>query len=214
MMNMLIGILTEVVIRVSDEQDNVTKHKEIRASVMDLLEVYDVNEDKRLHQTEFERLMKNPDLGVILARHDIEVGDLEKLGMFLFEETGEQQALEQNKTSLEPKSVSIDHNDFLDHLSKLQGSTNASVTDVAELRGYVRKRVKKIEQLLEDKEAQVSGADGAGADTMFAPPQISGPGKQQFEQDLLSELRAMRQHQDQLRAQVQELRSRVDEVPT
>merc|ERR1719507_326991 len=79
MLNMLIGILCEVVTRVTSEQADNSAREELGAQVLDILECYDIEDDRHLRKPEFNQMMSNPDMQMILRHHGIDMEDIQKL---------------------------------------------------------------------------------------------------------------------------------------
>jgi len=147
MLNMLIGFLCEVVTRVKEEESENTAKEELETRVLDILECYDVEDDRHLRKPEFSQMMSNPDLMMILRDHDIDTSDLVKLEDVLFEEQtidGEGVTGDGIKTGY--KELSFD--DFLEKVLQLRGGNMATVTDIVELRGYLNRKFSRVEERL------------------------------------------------------------------
>lgn len=137
MLNMLVGILCEVVSRVTQEENDTAARQELELSVTEILECYDVNDNGRIQRGEFQQMMSNPDLAMILRRHDIEMNDLVKLEDVLFESP--------EGTDEEPCFL---FSEFLEKVFQLRGGNMSTVNDIVELRGFVSKRINHIEERL------------------------------------------------------------------
>merc|ERR1719343_203096 len=84
-LNMLIGILCEVVTEVSrDEQEQATLAR-LRRTILCLLECYDKNDDHHIGRDEFDLLMANPETSQILRRFEIDSSQLLAMRDVLFE---------------------------------------------------------------------------------------------------------------------------------
>jgi len=137
LLNMLVGILCEVVSRVTQEESDDAARQELELSVTEILECYDVNDNGRIQRGEFQQMMSNPDLAMILRHHDIEMNDLVKLEDVLFESP--------EGTDEEPSFL---FSEFLEKVFQLRGGNMSTVNDIVELRGFVSKRIAHIEEKL------------------------------------------------------------------
>lgn len=158
MLNMLIGILCDVVTRVTEEESESAAKADLEASVLDILECYDVEDDRHLRLPEFKQMMDNVDMQVILRDHDIDFNDLIKLEDVLFEAEG----LDGEGEDGLVKCKELSFSDFVEKVVQLRGGNSATVTDIVELRGYLNRKFIQIEKKVL---------------TTLPPPPSSGPGE-------------------------------------
>jgi len=141
-LNMLIGILCEVVVQVSkDEQEEATLNR-LKSTWISLLECYDRDDDHHIGKAEFELLMQNPETGQILRRFDVDAAGLRAMKEILFD----------------PPTKKLSFAELLEAILRLRGGISATVTDVVDVREYVKLRCDTIErQLTESVNQQISG---------------------------------------------------------
>jgi len=85
-LNMLIGILCGVISTVTATEKEQAEVQYLRGTMLELLECYDQNEDNTINQEEFEVLMSNPEVHLILSSFGVDVDDLLGLKKHLFKE--------------------------------------------------------------------------------------------------------------------------------
>jgi len=211
MLNMLIGILCEVLARVTGDEVDISKKQELERQIYELLDCYDLDDNQLLRRTEFHHMMSNPDLKNILGQNDICHEDLLKLEDILF--GVEEEALLTEGTDDDDPSIRWE--DLIDKIFKLQGGNAAKVTDVVELRGYIRKNIHKATAGLTATQgglgATVSSnqlSTGFVSNDMCPLNAPAGGGR--FEEQVLATLQAIHDEQSNLRAEVVGLRKQVD----
>jgi len=85
-LNMLIGILCEVIACVAAKEKEKSAEKYLRKTLLNILECHDTNNDQSIQMEEFELLMQNPEVHLILTRFGVDVADLIELQDLLFED--------------------------------------------------------------------------------------------------------------------------------
>jgi len=243
LMNMLIGILCEVVTETSSEEKEFALRQDLADSVMTILESYDVEDDKSLRKAEFKPLMKNPDLQSILSSHNVDWVDLQKLEDVLFEEDEEEGDSPSSDSKRQPIAgkvfKEITFPEFLEKVFQLRGGNAASVTDMVELRTFLTKRFARLESKLlrNDSSITLRGLDTVvkpdppPAAPDVAPPSVAElkemtlPGQvgrqdskdaanQHFQEAVMSQLAMLKANQDELRHEVAQLNRAIGELNT
>jgi len=160
LLNMLIGILCDVVTNVSRREKDQAAVNYLKNHLLEILEVHDKNDDRTIHKEEFELLMRNPDVNMILTNFGVDAEDLISLKDVLFEgkqlvgELPEVDEEEEGNADANTKQViSTDKRrlrfaEFLERVLRLRGGNGASVRDIVDLREYVRQRMDLLEQRL------------------------------------------------------------------
>lgn len=133
-MNLLIGILCDVVHRVTVEEKDQSDVNYLRGSLLDLLELHDKDEDRYVHKEEFDLLMKNPEIHMTLMRFGVDVNDLIALKDVLFEDR-----------TLRTSIDRISFGTFTELVLRLRGGNRASVRDIVDLREYIQQRFDNLE---------------------------------------------------------------------
>lgn len=129
-MNMLIGILCEVINKVSDTEKEEAQIRWLKRHLQDIFECYDVNQDKHIGVKEFDLLLKNLEFRETLLQFGT---DIQTFGEIV-------QAEYTSKTS------SMSFGELVSYVLRLKGGNGAQVTDIADL----RKCVKQLEVRLEN----------------------------------------------------------------
>jgi len=138
MLNMLIGILCEVLARVSEEEQTAVDKKDLEETLTDFLQCYDKDDDQSLKRAEFENLLHDPDFQAILDDYSIDLDDLEKLKDVFFTQKG----------SLSDGTVTYSELKFrvlIDKVMQLRGGNTVTVNDMVELRGWLKRSFTELE---------------------------------------------------------------------
>lgn len=140
-LNMLVGILCDVVREVSLAEKDKTARTGLKTMLLGVLEAYDKEDDEHIAHEEFTLLLTNPEIHGILTRFGVDVNDLMSLKDVLFQDkkavTSHGQRVD-NENSIPLKKLSFA--EFIEVVMRLRGGNNASVTDIVDLREYVRQR--------------------------------------------------------------------------
>mmetsp|Transcript_67390 Transcript_67390/g.197026 ORF Transcript_67390/g.197026 Transcript_67390/m.197026 type:complete len:679 (-) Transcript_67390:178-2214(-) len=154
-LNMLVGILFQVVADVSEAETLKNETYYLRYNLLDILECYDKDGDQTIGKEEFKVLMKNPEVHEILGKFGTDVQDLTTLADVLFEDMTAES--DQGKLSFE---------ELLQVVLRLRGARSASVTDIVQLREYLRQTMEALGKEL--KVGQMSILQGVGGVTQPA----------------------------------------------
>lgn len=148
-MNMLIGIVCNVVDGVSQSEHEEAHDTFLRGTLMELLDCYDKDGNRMLTKTEFEFLMKNPEMNLILEKLGVDQSDLLSLKEVMFDDSDNNWKLEQHSTSPSWDSGSFDREkeipfkEFASIVFRLRGANAVRVGDLVELREFVKFRLNK-----------------------------------------------------------------------
>lgn len=126
-MNMLIGIVCQVISDVTKTAKDASSKFYLTHSMTDILECYDEENDGLLSRVEFKFLMANPEVCEVLAHSGTDTEALKKLMEVLFDEA--------DGTPLKGK---LPFETVLETMMRLQGNHSSTVTDVVELRKYTK----------------------------------------------------------------------------
>jgi len=235
MLNMLIGILCEVVSRVTAEEGDSAAKEDLEMKVLDILECYDVEDDKHLRRPEFAQMMSNPDMHRILQDQDIDPNDVAKLEDVLFEEIGQDRE-DGGDNASEKRYKELSFSDFLEKVIQLRGGNNATVTDIVELRNYLNRKFSHVEERFSANLTPPPSANrwapalvrpweavtaASLAQTVEAPHDIDAalPGQintessdMAFKEAVLSQLSLLRVGQEMLRGEVTDLHNKLQVV--
>jgi len=147
-LNMLIGILCEVVSKIKEEENSMAETLYLKTSLLDIMECYDRDGDKMIGKQEFELLMMNPEVIEALTRYGTDVEGLKTLSEVIFME--KEEGLQEGE---EEDDVGLSFAEFIDKVMQLRGNHAAKVTDIVELREYMKQRL--LRPMLDLKKGQV-----------------------------------------------------------
>eukprot|EP00434_Breviolum_minutum_P034537 symbB.v1.2.030573.t1/scaffold3463.1/size92345/3 len=133
---------------------NVAAVAYLKNTLLEILECHDKDNDRQIHRDEFELLMKNPEMHFVLTRFGVNVADLLNLKDVLFEDNTEQDdddeedEDENNSHGLNTarrRLRKLSFQEFLEVVLRLRGGNSATVTDIVDLREYVRQRFDRMD---------------------------------------------------------------------
>merc|ERR1712232_1514128 len=128
-MNMLVGVLCEVVSAVAATEKEAAAMSFIKCRVRSILNDsgLDQNNDGLISKEEFEKLIEHPEASVALQEVGVDVIALVDCAEFIFQSDDRGQKFE--------KKLGFD--DFMDIVLKLRGGNMATVRDIVDLRKFV-----------------------------------------------------------------------------
>uniref|UniRef100_A0A7S0F905 EF-hand domain-containing protein n=1 Tax=Pyrodinium bahamense TaxID=73915 RepID=A0A7S0F905_9DINO len=136
-LNMLIGILCQVIVEVSDAEKTKKEAIYLRDSLLEIMKCYDGDDDGTIGKDEFRILMKNPEVHDVLRRFGTDVHDLVMLTDVFFEDMTQES--EKGQLSFE---------EILQVVLRLRGQRQAHVTDIVEMREYLRQSIESVRNQL------------------------------------------------------------------
>jgi len=136
-MNMLIGIVCEVISKVKQHEDTEADRFYLRTHLLEILDCYDTNNDQCIGRTEFDLLMKNPEILETLREFGTDAAGLIMMSDVIFE-----------KKTENSKKGKLSFEELIDTVMRLQGEHAAKVTDVVELRKFTKQSVKELHSLV------------------------------------------------------------------
>lgn len=152
-MNMLIGILCEVVSVVSAVEKENCLLNFVRSRMQEMLREsgLDADGDGMINKTEFEKLIELPEAAMALQDVGVDVLGLVDSADFIFGMDG---------------TTELTFGDFMDVVLQLRGSNTATVKDVVDLRKFFTQEL----SMVEDKVARSIIALARGHQLGFTPP--------------------------------------------
>uniref|UniRef100_A0A7S1M1Z0 EF-hand domain-containing protein n=1 Tax=Alexandrium catenella TaxID=2925 RepID=A0A7S1M1Z0_ALECA len=172
-LNMLVGILCEVATQVDKREKEQAAISYLKHHLIEILEVHDKNDDRHINKDDFELLMRNPEMHMILKSFGVDTEDLLSLQGILFESKGAAMnphstgnleetngltpsnggaKLCESKSSVYPtEQKRLRFAEFLEVVLRLRGGNFASVRDIVDLREYLRQRMDHLEMQLPTK---------------------------------------------------------------
>lgn len=131
LMNMLIGVLTEVVSAVAATEKETLTVTFVRNKMQDVLKQIDNDGDGNITKNEFVKIVANKDASEALAEVDVDVIGLVDFADFIF---ADEDGIGTDKA--------LDFQKFMDVVLQFRGSNNATVKDIVNLRKFVTKSMK------------------------------------------------------------------------
>eukprot|EP00441_Pelagodinium_beii_P035171 CAMPEP_0197629462 /NCGR_PEP_ID=MMETSP1338-20131121/7298_1 /TAXON_ID=43686 ORGANISM="Pelagodinium beii, Strain RCC1491" /NCGR_SAMPLE_ID=MMETSP1338 /ASSEMBLY_ACC=CAM_ASM_000754 /LENGTH=832 /DNA_ID=CAMNT_0043200501 /DNA_START=18 /DNA_END=2516 /DNA_ORIENTATION=+ len=132
-LNMLIGILCEVVTAVSESEKEEAHIAYLKNHLLDILECYDINDDNTIRKHEFDLLMRNLEFREAINNFGADFQDLQTLAEVLF---------------VKNNSDILSFQQLLSVVLRLKGGNAAQVMDVVDLREYVKQRTDHLEECI------------------------------------------------------------------
>lgn len=130
-MNMLIGVLCDVMSNVADDQKDDSAVNQLKSQIETLIREVDVDGDMMVSKKEFAAMLHNKDALQSLTDVEVDVMALVHYADFIFRESNEM-------------SIS----EFTDAVLQFRSSTNASMKDLIEMRHFITKELEGLEQRL------------------------------------------------------------------
>lgn len=131
-MNMLIGVICEVVSAVAATEREQMNLAEVRDKIRELMLVGDANSDNVISKAEFMVLLANKTAAAILTGVGVDVFDLVDFADYIFADDAR----------------NLSFADLMNLVLDLRGSNTATVKDIVDLRRFVKQRFSEIEQAL------------------------------------------------------------------
>eukprot|EP00929_Paragymnodinium_shiwhaense_P124428 TRINITY_DN9989_c0_g1_i1.p1 TRINITY_DN9989_c0_g1~~TRINITY_DN9989_c0_g1_i1.p1 ORF type:complete len:762 (-),score=141.66 TRINITY_DN9989_c0_g1_i1:149-2434(-) len=128
-LNLLIGILCDVVSHVTRLESEQASIDQLKSELLEILECYDIDEDGEIDRAEFNLLMKNPEVHTALARSGVNAENLVSMSDILFQEK---------------ESDSFTFKELLAVMLRMRGEKGVTVTDIIQLRDYIRSGLDKL----------------------------------------------------------------------
>jgi hypothetical protein len=141
-LNMLIGILCQIVSDVKKEKDQQSEFGYLRISLFDIFECYsrsmklsDNKDELVIGKADFKMLVSNPEVVEALVKFGTDITGLETLTDVLFDEGDET-----------PQEMNFE--EFLGVCQRVQGDHPVRVTDIVELRSYFKYKIQTEVEVL------------------------------------------------------------------
>eukprot|EP00927_Polykrikos_kofoidii_P034699 TRINITY_DN29386_c0_g1_i2.p1 TRINITY_DN29386_c0_g1~~TRINITY_DN29386_c0_g1_i2.p1 ORF type:complete len:911 (-),score=190.03 TRINITY_DN29386_c0_g1_i2:76-2808(-) len=127
-MNMLVGVLCEVVSVVSSVEKETLTVNYVKAQLMRMFEETGVDADGYISKSEFDRLLVRPDAARIIQEIGVDVVGLVDFSDYVFRD-----------------GVPINFADFMELVLQLRGTNNATVKDIVDLRRNVLAELSQLQ---------------------------------------------------------------------
>jgi len=177
LLNMLVGILCEVVTQVSKTEKEQAAVSAFKTHLLPILEIHAVSNEGRLRKQEFELLMRNPEMHVILGNLGVDAEDFIALKDILYEdkswaarpspEDSSDEEGDPASKQLPVEEPDLSFAEFMESALRLRGGNQARVQDIVELREYLKNRV---DELVPDLLSQLQRSLRAEASVLASRP--------------------------------------------
>jgi hypothetical protein len=147
-LNMLIGILCQVVDKETKIERDAADKRYLNCTLLELLKLHDEDSDQKIRKNEFDMLMRNPVTKNVLTRFDVDASDLLSMKDNLFdsqdaalaqaEEIDSSCSLDETEIFKAQKEPVLSHQEFLRVVMRLRGSNASTVKDIVDLREFVK----------------------------------------------------------------------------
>jgi hypothetical protein len=162
-MNMLIGILCEVISAVAETENEAMVVNYVKQQLLDILDGIDFDGNRMISKTEFLQLLKQEEFRVALETLDVDCRHIASLSDTLFESDGLDVPDEGAKPGSLPaspkealsKQKTLSYAEFLEMLLGLRASKQVSVTHMFDLRKFIRFQNRVTMHHVDDVEATV-----------------------------------------------------------
>lgn len=127
-LNMLIGLVCEVISQAAQAEAEERIFVGVRQKVREALKIIDANNDEKISQMEFANLLRMPDVVKLLNEVEVDVFALVECGEFIFHRRPE-----------------LTFDEFMEEVVKFRGGNNATVKDCVDMRMFVNNKLMDLE---------------------------------------------------------------------
>jgi hypothetical protein len=140
-MNMLVGVLCEVVSIVSSVEKEQMVVSYVKTRLMEMINEFGIDEDNnmKISRSEFEMLLQRPDAARVIQEVGVDVVGLVDFADFIFKD-----------------GLEMSFPDFMTVVLQLRGSNTATVKDVVDMRKYIDSSFEEVRDKIDDVQ---SGTD-------------------------------------------------------
>jgi len=181
-MNMLIGIVCEVIDNVKQGEEEQIDKFFLETNLLDVLECYDMNDDHHIGKKEFDLFMQNPEVIDALHKFGTDPKGLALLSQITFDDSAKMD--ESGNISHFSKATEgnakLPFDQVLEMINRLKGDNPSSVTDIMELRKFVQQAL--------EQQHQEAGIERSGALRVASEERAAATAKLQKITDRLDEL--------------------------
>jgi len=146
-LNMLIGILCEVISRVDSEAKEGEAVDFLKNHLLEFLECYDKDGNGHINAKEFGYMTTNADFTDVLERFGVDCQDLISMKDILYEDKDISATEKDEDKELR---IGLSYDDFLEVVMRLRGGNSSTVSDIVELREYMQRCFERMFRRLEN----------------------------------------------------------------
>eukprot|EP00930_Biecheleria_cincta_P004185 TRINITY_DN105082_c0_g1_i1.p1 TRINITY_DN105082_c0_g1~~TRINITY_DN105082_c0_g1_i1.p1 ORF type:complete len:586 (+),score=68.83 TRINITY_DN105082_c0_g1_i1:49-1758(+) len=146
LLNMLLGMLCDVISNVTTAEKHALAESELEESILAILECYDTDEAKGfICQTAFTTLTQNPEFIRALKKFNVQVDDVCELEEVIFDKHSHGHDNEPDP-SASPRSALISFRELLDIILRLHDNSGATVNDIAGIQRHVAQLQERLDK--------------------------------------------------------------------
>ncbi|CAK0838303.1 unnamed protein product [Prorocentrum cordatum] len=138
MLNMLIGVVCEMVSSVKHGEQEMMAKVSLRSLLHDIMEVYDSDGTGALTQSEFELFIRNVEVMQALHQFDVDIKCLGTLGEMVLSHAAQEGRAEEH--------VGLNFDEIMSLAVRLKGSSACRVEDIVHLREFTKQRITVLEE--------------------------------------------------------------------
>jgi len=139
MLNMLIGVVCEMVSIVKRSEDELMAKVTLRGKLHDIMDVYDSDGNGKLKQSEFDLFIRNVEVMQALHHFDVDIKGLMTLCEMLFSHVSPDGQTEE---------VALSFDEIMNLAVRLKGTSACRVEDIVKLREFTKYRLEMLEEHL------------------------------------------------------------------
>lgn len=152
-MNMLIGVLCEVVSAVAATEKEETLVTYVNGKLRQVVDMLDTDGDKQISKKEFVEILENIDAARALQEVGVDVVGLIDFAEFIFQDD--------NMEDGEEHERELSFGNFMNVVLQLRGSNNATVKDIVDLRKFMRRALLQTNAQLVNIQRHLTGVRGS-----------------------------------------------------
>jgi hypothetical protein len=139
MLNMLIGVVCEMVSQVKSSEDEALAKVALEGQLYDIMDVYDADGKGALKQCEFDLFVSNIEVVQSLRHFDVDVKALITLSEMMFSQVSPGGHTEE---------FTLGFDDIMSLAVRLKGNSACRVEDIVKLREFTKYRLQELEDTL------------------------------------------------------------------
>jgi len=137
MLNMLIGVVCEMVSEVKNGEHELMAKVTLRGELYDIMDVYDEDGNGTLNQFEFERFVRNVEVMQALHKFDVDIRGFQSLSEMMF-----------SNVSTGGVQNALGFDEIMSLAVRLKGTGACRVEDIVKLRDFTKLRLQGLEEHL------------------------------------------------------------------
>ncbi|CAK0819930.1 unnamed protein product [Prorocentrum cordatum] len=163
MLNMLIGVVCEMVSTVKNCEQELMAKVSLQAQLSDIMDVYDADGTGSLTQSEFHLFINNLEVVQALHHFDVDIKGLDTLSEMMFSHVSPEGGSEE---------AAIGFDDIMSLAVRLKGTSASRVEDIVKLREFTKHRFEALEQHLISNQRMLEERVVHSHSSLANPPEV------------------------------------------